>query len=388
MTRFTRSILCVTALFFAAVYSVSASVIPLGSDCKLLAIDLPEGFYLTSKNEDANGKTLQLQNSLLPVTAVIKIYKKDIFKSAAEAMSDNIKRLKAQSDTDTFKWRNQDFTFSIYTSGKGRYGTTGYAASVIIPETEETLFLLVYTQQSMQESCSNLMLSFIDGLCIDYGSYYEAGPVTVFLNPDSENFTEVSMNIDGKDIKSFIRESDREASDFLISREYKVLELYAGSSEWQEAWKRYYRMVFRDSVKRLNRVSFDIFNTLNPCCADDTDLAQKLMTWTQGMEYEREKTSSDFTSMPAILQGEGCDCDSRCMLLSVLLRSMNMDSIMFVSSVYSHAVAGFVSTHPGHSFKADSKDYLIGETTVKGLTWGMIAQEQDNPENWIPVLFY
>ena len=53
---------------------------------------------------------------------------------------------------------------------------------------------------------------------------------------------------------------------------------------------------------------------------------------------------------------------------------------------YAHAVAGFVSDHPGFSFEAGGKAYLTGETTKKGATWGTIAKEQADSSKWIPVL--
>lgn len=382
MTRFQTTIL---AVFFLLTQTARAAVTSINSK-KSLAIDLPEGFYTVSAAKD--GKSFQLQSALLPVTAVIKIYDKGVYKTPEEALKDSFSRMNAQNEIDTFKWRNQDFALSAYSSYMGQMTSAGYAASVTLPEEEGTLLMLIYTEQTQFEPCGEFMLSFIDGLRIDYGSAYEAGPVTSYACPDSEKFIPVTMNIDGKQIKSFMRQSDKEASEYLIDREYNVLKLYANTPVWKDAWIRYYRMVFRDSFKRLNRIAFDIFNELSPDCTDDTDLAQKLLTWTQGMKYEREKTSSDFASLPSIILGGGSDCDSRSMLLSVLLTSMNMDSIMFISSEYSHAVAGFISTHPGHSFKANGKDYLMGETTASGITWGMIAQEHDDQSKWIPVLFH
>ncbi|MBQ2205918.1 MAG: hypothetical protein II413_01770, partial [Treponema sp.] len=114
---------------------------------------------------------------------------------------------------------------------------------------------------------------------------------------------------------------------------------------------------------------------------------QKLLTWTQNFSYEREKNSSDFASLPSMLLGGGSDCDSRSMLLSVLLTGMNQDAILLVSRQYSHALCAITSGHQGHSFKFNGKDYLMGETTKQGLTWGIIAADQDKQDNWVPVIF-
>ncbi len=379
-------VLSLLAVFFIATQTAHASVTSIKSKNGTLAIDLPEGFYLVSSSKD--GKSYQLQSSLLPVTAVIKVYDNGTYNTAEKALEDNLSRMNAEKEIDTFSWRNQDCALSSFASYIGQTAAAGYAVAAPLPDEEGLIVMLVWTEQTQFDACNDFMLSFIDGLCIDFGSFYEAGLVTTYAYPNAQTYISVTMTIDGKQIQSYMRESDKEANEYLIAREYNVLKLYARTPLWKDAWTRYYRMVFRDSFKRLNRVSFDIFNELSPDCTDDTDLAQKLLTWTQGMNYEREKNTSDFASLPSIILGGGSDCDSRSMLLSVLLTSMNMDSIIFVSSEFSHAVAGLVSTHPGHSFTANGKEYLMGETTASGITWGMIAQEQDDQSKWIPVLFY
>ena len=131
---------------------------------------------------------------------------------------------------------------------------------------------------------------------------------------------------------------------------------------------------------------FDISNALAPGCKDTTEYAQKLLTWTQDFKYEREKNTSDFASLPSILLGGGSDCDSRSLLIAVLLQAINEDAIIFVSAEYSHAIAGFVSNHPGFGFTVNGKTYLTGETTAKGLTWGKISGSQTDLEKWIPVV--
>ena len=162
--------------------------------------------------------------------------------------------------------------------------------------------------------------------------------------------------------------------------------MYMNSPLWKEAWQRYYRMIFKDSCKRLQKVSFDIYGALAPDCKDETDFAQKLLSWTQEFKYEREKTASDFASLPSIISGGGSDCDSRSMLIAVILQSMNIDSIIFVSSEFHHAVAGLVSSQPGFGFSVESKTYLTGETTVPGLTWGIIDKNQSDFSKWISVM--
>ena len=388
MAIFTRikTMVSVFALLAALARAAFADIVSI-KDHSLVAIDLPEGYTVTSVSKD--GSSFQLQSSLLPVSLIVKLYGKDIYKGAREALEDNLNRLKAKSDLESFKWRNQDAALAEITFKLGAASMCGYAASAVLPEDAGTVVLLAWAGEADYEKSANLILSTIDGLCIDYGSYFSPGLVTSYAFPAGEGNGNVPVKLDisGHKIRTALSQNDVEASEYLIEREYEVLTLYASSPAWQEAWKRYYRMIFRDSCDRLRRPAFDIYNALAPDCADETDLAQRLLDWTQHMGYEREKNNSDFASLPSMLLGGGSDCDARSMMLAVLLRAMNMDSCMFVSATFSHALAGFVSSHPGHSFAADGKNYLMGETTSKGLTWGKVSAEMDDTSQWISVIF-
>lgn len=350
-----------------------------------LAIDFPVGFQLVESNQQ--GTAFQLQSIVVPANAIVRIYEKGRFETPKAALDSSLKALSAKSDTEEFSWRNQEAAISSFTAKINRQSVTGYGLSVAIPENRGTVVLLSWSLANQLEYCNSYMLSLLDSLIIDEGSLYEAGPITSYLYPRSSEKIDVNLNIDGKKIKTNLRANDQEAAQYLIEREYEVLKIYANAPNWKEALQRYYRMIFRDSYGRLWQAGFDIFNELYIDSQDDTDLAQKLLTWTQGFNYEREKTESDFASLPSILLGGGSDCDSRSMLLSVLLTQMNQDAIMIVSAKFSHAMAAITSDHPGHSFTFDNKNYLMGETTSAGLTWGKIDSTQDDQSKWMAVFF-
>ena len=65
---------------------------------------------------------------------------------------------------------------------------------------------------------------------------------------------------------------------------------------------------------------------------------------------------------------------------------MNMDTVLFVSSVYSHAMLGVDLNLAGAKINVNGKDYLLGETTAQ-VPIGRVAQEMSVTENWIPVTF-
>ena len=89
----------------------------------------------------------------------------------------------------------------------------------------------------------------------------------------------------------------------------------------------------------------------------------------------------------AVLCGQGNDCDSRSMLVCVLLRAAGLESFMLISREYSHAMATFENWAPGQKYEVQGtgREFLMGETTAN-VTWGTIAQEHADRSKWIPVI--
>lgn len=345
-------------------------------------IDLPEGFRLENHIGDTS---FLLQSTVLPVKLAVRIYETQAFPSAHDALSASLEKLGLKHETGTVSWQGGTAALAIHSGTVAGEESFGYSAAAAVPETGRTVTLISWCPEKLKESCSIFMGSIIDGLCIGSESCFSPGLFTSSLFPESDETEKITLSIGGKTISTQLRSGAGEAAQDLISREYVVLGLYLTSPLWKEALTRYYRMIFKDSCGRLKEVSFDIYRTLAPHCADETDFAQKLLSWTQGFAYERNQTESDFTALPLILAGAGSDCDSRSMLIAVILQSVHIDSILFVSREYSHAIAGLVSDHPGFGFKAAGKLYLTGDTTVTGATWGTIAADLGDSRKWIPV---
>lgn len=350
-----------------------------------LTIDFPESFAVLSMSTD--GKKIQLANQEHPVSALITLSNYGKYGSTQRAMDDIVSQLKLKASSKTVEWRNQKSTFAELSGSLNGSEIFGYAATFTLPYDKGTFFFMTWCSKSDSKKYECLLASLMDSICIDAGSYYESGIYTAWKYPYAGELTDITLNIDSKTISTKLRKNDQKIAAATIDREYSVLCLYQKSAAWKEAWQRYYRMIFKDSYKRLRIAAFDIYNALSPDCQDETALAQKLLSWTQTFTYEREKASSDFADLPSILMGGGSDCDSRSMLLAVLLTHMNQDAVIFVSAQYSHAMAGFVSSHPGHSFTVNNKKYLMGETTSLGLTWGKISSDMDNQSAWITVSF-
>lgn len=379
-------------------------------------LDLPEGFAISDMTED--GMSYMLSHSGFPVDVVIKLYSGTT--DSAEMISTSLSKLGAShANIDAFRWRNTDCTitqFSMFSQYEG------WALSVPLMQRNTVIVLLAYAPSEIADSVQQFMISCINSLAVDRGSYLEPGPVTTYAFPKAGKLP-ITLDIDGTKIATEIDGDDVEAAKFVVECEWAVLSLYASHAKWKEAWQRYYKLIFRDSVGRTKKVAFDIYNALQykanalaneasknnsskdsapkaiasdgselPLAITTTDpklaLMQLLLSWTQKFPYERGIASSaDFTAIPACLIGDGNDCDSRAVLLCAIAKNLGIESALFVSREYAHALYGVALEAPGAKMKADGKDFLVGETTTS-VAFGLVAQAMANPEKWIAIPLY
>ena len=354
------------------------------------ALDIPEGFALTDATDDGTSVLLTHQN--IPVTLAIKIYCDQKYESSFQAMDTALSKLSAKSATDGVDWSGEKCAISTFElSLDQRY--KGWAVCAPIKH-ESYLVVLCYSPEEIFQQCQYFIVSAVNSLSIKDELYSTPGIFMDYAFPKSgkKNF---SVRIAGKEIKSSMDLSDAEAADCLVNIEYSVLTMYANHPKMMEAWERYYRLIYRDSFGRLAGFSSDVHDALyarqGAQHSDDADInyAQSLLSWVQGFNYKRadSPTASDFTSLPDVLLGVGNDCDSRSMLLCVLLKSAGIDSIFLFSPAFSHAMAGAALNAPGQTFllSANNRPYLMGETTAS-VTWGTIAQEHADRSKWFPVI--
>lgn len=356
------------------------------------SLDIPEGFSVSEHTPDGMSYLFRHQNA--PVSLVLKIYTD---KNPKESFLSAMKSLSASYEIDDFVWRNVPCVISSFQMllPMNSSVSKGWGIGATLPEKNASLVLLCYTEDENFSGWENFIFSSLNSLCIDSGSKTSPGIIASYAYPESGKVPLV-LNISGREIRTEIGKDDGAASRFVRDMEFSVLSLYADHPEWKEAWTRYYRAIFRDSCGRLKKASFDIYSALYSECRKknpDSPFVQMnaiLLSWLQDMPYVRDNGNSkksDFTDLVSVLQGEGSDCDSRSLLACVLLRNMGCDSCLFVSREYSHAVYGAGFDIPGAKIKVGGKDYLLCETTAKGVSQGLIASDLSVTEFWIPVTF-
>lgn len=388
MTRFCKKLFYFLLIIFAITsYSFSEQITDRDFG---FSLDIPEGFEIADYTED--GMSYVFSHPNIPVTLVMKLTEEKNAKSAAEVLNKNLKKLNASGETDSFKWNGTVCGISYFSmSLDDNY--SGWAVSAPVKIQDYYVILLCYAPES-KKGCDQFIISTINSLSINNEYLNTPGIITSYAFPP-EGSESVLLKIGGKEIKTSLDKSDEEAAKFVIDLEYSVLNLYANHKMWKEAWQRYYRMIYRDNAGRLQQTAKNIYDSIYPelkkSKPQDADIkyAQALLSWVQTFGYERaqSKIESDFTSLPASIKGKGSDCDSRSMLVSVLLNYTGIDTAMLISREYSHAVVVTDIPAPGQTFTMENgREYLFGETTAR-VTWGMLAQDQADRTKWIPVTF-
>jgi hypothetical protein len=191
--------------------------------------------------------------------------------------------------------------------------------------------------------------------------------------------------------EALVDKIDAEASQYIADREFAVLRYSADTPRWEEAWVRFYRMIYRDAYGRLADAAFALERRWNQRGAGnkqtDAETAEKALAWVQSFTYERDLTGSDFVNpVSAALEGRG-DCDSRALLWAIILGQANIEAAMMVSREYSHAMGLADIPGPGARFELDRKQWLVAETTSV-VALGRIATRNSDPGKWIGVNFY
>lgn len=356
------------------------------------SLDLPEGFSVAEYTQD--GFSYRFVHDKLPVSLILKLYTDNKFNSSEQALSGTLDKLSAKYEIDKFQWRNVDCAISSFEMKlPNTQGSKGWSVGVPLVQKNAHLVLLCYADLDKALNCEQFIISSLNSLAIDRGSYFSPGIITTYAF-SRNNLKDVSILINGKNIKTQIDADDNLANQFVVDCEFAVMSLYANDKNWVKAWQRYYRAIYRDSYSRLKKVAFDINSELDDVVSSSEnpnyEIDKILLNWVQGFDYKRDnksKTSSDFTNLIDTLLNRGSDCDSRSMLMCVLLNNMGIDSVLFVSREYSHAIYGADVNAWGAKIKIGEKEYLLGETTASDIAPGLIAKEYSDTYKWIPVGF-
>jgi len=280
--------------------------------------------------------------------------------------------------------------------------------SVVNPSTKDKGILLALAYGPDKPELQALHLSVLDSIEGGERDHRLPGAITEYLYPRGKW---IQQNLANNSRKAYFRENDAKAAQSVVEREYKVMQFYVSSPKWQEAWKRFYRAIFKDSFDRLGNAAFILERSWNNSVlgpsgegvkpeeverlgkrgGEAVTIAQKALEWVQGFIYERDLEGSDFVNLVSAAQEGRGDCDSRALLWAIVLLQSDIPAAIMVSREFSHAMGladleGQGARFPMKDASGKELKWLVAETTTK-VALGLIAEDVSEITKWLGIFF-
>jgi hypothetical protein len=192
---------------------------------------------------------------------------------------------------------------------------------------------------------------------------------------------QISFRLLEKEVKE-----EMEYIEKLAAMSYKELGLERNYSdpitEARVVWSEVYRRIYNHSSQRMNSIFTGINKIFMGEKFDDRDKIYFVITFVQNITYGRPGGVLDlFPPLGTIAYRFG-DCDSKTMLLYVILEKMSVDCAMLWSHNYKHAMLGIRVNGRGNFLTANGKKYYFLETTYPNWEVGIIPPEFNNTKFW------
>lgn len=259
----------------------------------------------------------------------------------------------------------------------------GYLVALVTQD--RAITLLGYSDLKNYEADFDEILSAIDSYAPSAADLRRPGPISQFFYPfPAPKRVPTALYVSGRQFEVGLDVREIDASQVVIDRETRVLA--RNSHVNVPAWRRFYRMIFRDNYHRLDPYLGSIEAGLELGTATPFEKAVAVLKWMQGFLYARTGTLADLSSPLLTAATQTGDCDSRTLLYSILLEHMGVSTVLMVSARYSHSMVGVLVPGKGARYEAGGKAYLVAELTAN-VDIGMIDRSMADPGGWVPVTF-
>ena len=316
-------------------------------------------------------------------TAVLQVlvYAADTFARASDMFTQIKTGLKADGEGAPFMFSGDDAVLSDLQFDTARFRARGYF--IFVNGKQFDYALLSFTPASEYAAQHDFLLSALDSFAIGEDGKLQPGPISQFYYPfPGQNKESYLLTLAEKTYTAQLDHKEAEATQVLVEREARVLNNSKG--DFIEAWRRYYKLIYRDNYRRLG----DLSKLLRQAFLFDGEGRRekigRLLSWIQKFEYYRTGTISDLTSPTASAFSRAGDCDSRALLLVIFLHQLGIDAILLVSTEYSHSAVGVDADGPGARVDYKGKSYLFAEVTEE-VDLGLVDRNMADPAAWIAV---
>ena len=191
----------------------------------------------------------------------------------------------------------------------------------------------------------------------------------------------ISFKLLEKDVKEAMNFIDEIAE--MSYRELGLERQYSDPvTEARIVWAEIYRRVYINSSPQLKSMLEGLNKIFLEENFDARDKVYFVITFVQNIKYGRPGGKLDlFPPLGTIAYRFG-DCDSKAMLLYVILERMGIDCAMLWSYNYKHAMLGIKVNGRGNFLTTNGKKYYFLETTYPNWDVGEIPPEFGNTKFW------
>ncbi len=150
----------------------------------------------------------------------------------------------------------------------------------------------------------------------------------------------------------------------------------------QYVWSRIYQIVYERSFPQLITIAQGFNQIFRKEIMPDKDKLLFVVSFVQNIKYDRPGGALDLLAPLGALAKMFGDCDTKAILLYVLLERMGIDCAMMWSQKYKHAMLGVRISTRGNYKTFNGKKYYFLETTYPGWAIGDLPPDFKNKRFW------
>lgn len=372
------------------------------------SLDLPDNWYVADEEDTSQ---VIFSNSDDDAAIVIGVF-------AYEPGIENSALLQSVIDKMRLKGKAQTVKFKGYTGSGGNFtftmNGTKLTADVFVFHTASCFFMLMgsslaesydYNQSDMEDIFNSFELDS-EGLDAAYGATDSDTTTSTTTATTDKRSSYYSISMDwGDDASEFAFAEDdyraavEEGRQIIATGnlwEYYKIDPQNDPNYTQTFWARFFQDMYNKNYIRVSNMVEWFKKKAAEKRWSAYDLAANVMRCVQVIPYERPyNVISDETQVAAILDyftpneiakyNKG-DCDTKSMLIIMILRQLGYDAVLYFSEFYAHAMAGVNINASGTYKTLNGKKYYFIESTYPGWNIGDLPPDFGDPNKWTLVV--
>lgn len=147
-------------------------------------------------------------------------------------------------------------------------------------------------------------------------------------------------------------------------------------------WSRIYHIVYRKSIPHLEKINADLRRLFEKEEMGVEDRFLFLSSFVQNIKYKVPDTEFGFNPPAVTLATKYGDCDTKAILLYILLQKQGIGCVLLWSGEYAHAMLGVRVSASGEYKMYRGEKYYFMETTYPNWSAGQLPPEVGDPDYW------